>query len=64
MMIGECVQDSEWIGAIVHAKITHPGTRESLLKASHGSRSRRAHQITACALLKKNFVLDAYVGTM
>ena len=49
-MIGEWLQDSGWMDAIVQAKVASPGTAESLLKASHVSRSRRAHQITACSL--------------
>ena len=57
-MIGEWLQDSGWVDAIVQAKVASPGTAESLLKASHVSRSRRAHQITACSLfilLKKAY---------
>ena len=34
-MIGEWLQDSGWVDAIVQAKVASPGTAESLLKASH-----------------------------
>ena len=36
--------------AFVQAEIATPGTAESFLRAAHGTRTRRAHQITATAL--------------
>ena len=57
-MIGEWLQDNGWVEAIVQAKVASPGTADSFLKATHVSRTRRAHQITASCLfilLKKEF---------
>jgi hypothetical protein len=35
---------------LVEAKIANAGVADSLLKASHCTRTRHAHQVTACAL--------------
>ena len=48
--IGDWLEDSGWTSALVEADITSPGTADSFLKASHVSRTRHAHQITACSL--------------
>ncbi len=40
-----------WMGgAIVQAKAASPGTAESFLKASHVTRTRHTHQVTASSL--------------
>ena len=44
------MQGSGWVQALVQAKITSAGTADSFLRASHVSRTRRAHQVTAAAL--------------
>ena len=41
---------SGWTSAIVQANIASPGTAESFLKASHISRTRYAHEVTASSL--------------
>ena len=48
--LGTWIEGSGWTSALVQAGITTPGTADSFLKASHVSRTRHAHQITACAL--------------
>lgn len=48
--IGKWIEDSGWTNAIVQAGVTTPGTADSFLKASHVSRTRHAHQVTASAL--------------
>ena len=44
------LQGSGWVQALVQAEITSAGTADSFLRASHVSRTRRAHQVTAAAL--------------
>ena len=48
--LGDWLQDSGWTAAIANANIASPGTAESFLKATHLSRTRHAHQVTACSL--------------
>ena len=49
-MVGDWQQGSGWVHALVQAEITTPGTADSFLHASHITRTRRAHQVTASAL--------------
>ena len=49
-LLGNLLQGSGWTSALVQAGIASSGTAESFLKASHVTRTRRAHQVTACAL--------------
>ena len=48
--IGDWLADSGWVAAITEASNASPGTADSFLKASHVSRTRHAHQVTAAAL--------------
>ena len=48
--LGELLDGSGWVSALVNADIATPGTAESFLKAGHLARTRRAHQVTAAAL--------------
>lgn len=48
--IDDWLKDSGWDRALVQAGITTAGTAESHLKASHLTRTRHAHQITAVCL--------------
>ena len=48
--IGDLLESSGWTGALIQASLTTPGTADSFLKASHVTRTRRAHQITDCSL--------------
>ena len=48
--IGNWLEDSGWTNALVQAEVTTPGTADSFLKATHVSRTRHAHQVTAAAL--------------
>ena len=48
--LGEFLDGSGWVNALVNADIANPGTAESFLKVSHLAKARRAHQITAAAL--------------
>ena len=50
--IGTLLEDSGWISAIVAGGVASSGTAESFLTASSVTRTRLAHQITACTLYK------------
>lgn len=51
-MIGDWLDKSGWVDseALIQANIASSGTAESFLKVSHVTRTRWAHQITACSL--------------
>ena len=49
-MLGDLLECSGWTGALIQAGIDIPGTADSCLKASHVTRTRRAHQVTASSL--------------
>ncbi len=44
------LQSSGWTAALVAAGVATSGTADSFLKAGHITRTRRAHQVTACVL--------------
>ena len=46
--IGDWLQNSGGVSALSQAKVTSAGTAESFLKASHVTRTRHDHQVTAC----------------
>ncbi|KAL7408249.1 hypothetical protein ABVT39_020345 [Epinephelus coioides] len=48
--LGDWLQGSGWVEALVQAEITTAGTADSFVRASHVTRSRRAHQVTAAAV--------------
>ena len=48
--LGEWLENSGWTAALVQADIATHGKADSFLKASHVSRTRHAHQVTAAAL--------------
>ncbi len=50
--VGTLLQDSCWTNAIAEAGVTSAGRAESLLSASIVTRTRQAHQITACSLYR------------
>ena len=49
-MLGNLLEGSEWTGALVQANVASSGTADSFLKASHVTRTRWAHQVTAGSL--------------
>ena len=49
-MVGNWLNNSGWDSALVQADITTRGRADAILKASHITRSRYAHQVSACAL--------------
>ena len=59
-MLGDMLTGSGWISALVEAGIVSSGVADSLLKASHVLKTRRAHQVTVASLfiLLKNCYLE------
>ena len=57
--LGDLLENSGWTGALIWAYrpvLPHLGrTADSFLKASHVTRTQRAHQITACSLQQKAY---------
>ena len=49
-MVGYWLDKSGWDSALVQADITSRGRGDGILKAAHITRSRYAHQVSACAL--------------
>ena len=57
-LIGDWLEDSGWVQALVQAKVASAGIADSFLKVSHVTRTGYAHQVTVCALyiwLKKAY---------
>lgn len=48
--LGDLLKSSGWTSALVQAGVATAGTADSFLSAAHITRTRRAHQVTACAL--------------
>lgn len=56
--LGDLLEGSGWTGVLIQAGVATPGTADSFLKASHVTRTRRAHQVTVSSLyllLKKAY---------
>ena len=49
-VLSDLLEGSGWTAALVQADIASTGAADSLLKASHVTRTRNDHQVTACAL--------------
>ena len=49
-MVGHWLNNSGWDSALVQADVTTRGRADAILKAAHITRSRYAHQVSACAL--------------
>ena len=58
--IGSILEDSGWTCALVEADVASSGTADSFLSATNVTRTRQAHQITACSLfqlMKKAYIV-------
>lgn len=51
-LLGDWLEDSGWTNALVQAEIASPGTADSFIYASHVTKTRHAHQVTAASLYK------------
>ena len=49
-VIGDWLEDSGWVEALVKANVASPGTADSFVKVSHVTRTRHAHKVTASCL--------------
>ncbi len=49
-VLGDWLEDSGWTDSLCQAKIASPGTADSFLKATHVTKTRHAHQVTAASL--------------
>ena len=49
-VLGQWLEDSGWVEALIQTKVASPGTADSFLKASHVTKPRHAHQVTASSL--------------
>ena len=64
-VIGNWLDGSGWTTAIFNAGIATSGGADSLLKATHVTRTRHAHQITAAALsILQHEAYDRYKETV
>ena len=57
-VIGDWLEDSGWVEALVQANVASAGTADSFLKATHITKTRHAHEVTASSLyilLKKAY---------
>ena len=52
MTIGNLLKESGWTAVLTEAGIASSGTAESFLSASSVTKTRLAHQVTACTLYK------------
>ena len=50
--IGSMLEGSGWTGALVEADIASSGSADSFLSATNVTKTRQAHQVTACSLFK------------
>ena len=63
IVIGDWLKDSGWESILVNANISRPGRVNAMLKASHVTRTRYAHQVTACVLyILQKRAYDEYVA--
>ncbi|CAE1256527.1 unnamed protein product [Acanthosepion pharaonis] len=50
--IGSMLADSGWTSALVEADVVSSGTADSFLSATNVTKTRQAHQVTACSLFQ------------
>ena len=64
-VLGDWLDGSGWTSAIVAAEVASGGVAESFIKASHLTRTRRAHQVTAaCLYILQNKAYCKYLETV
>lgn len=49
-LLGDWLRDSGWTAVLIDAEVTSPGRAEAMLKGTHVTRTRYAHQVTALSL--------------
>jgi len=64
-ILGDLLEGSGWTSALVQAGVATAGTADSFLKASHITRTRHAHQVTASAMYQAlNEAYQDYVSSV
>ena len=58
-LLGDWLEDSGWTNAMVQADIASSGTANSFIHASHVTKTRHAHQVTAASLF--TLLQQAYI---
>ena len=49
-LLGDWLENSGWTDALIQANITSSGTADSFIRASHVTKTRHAHRVTAATL--------------
>ncbi len=63
--LGIWLTDSGWTDILVTSEVTTPGTADSVLKVSHVTKTRHAHQVTAAALyVLQRKAYNSYTSTV
>ena len=63
-LLGDWLRDSGWVTSLIQAEITTSGRAESMLSASHVTRTRYAHQVTAaCLKLLQDIAHQQYLSS-
>ncbi len=64
-MVGDWLEETGWTAALTKANVASAGKAESFLKASHITRTRYSHQVTAAALyILMNKAYDEYCDSV
>ena len=64
-LLGDWLDGSGWTSALVAAEVATRGVADSFIKATHVTRTRRAHQVTAaCLFILQNKAYSGYVDTL
>ena len=60
-MLGAWLDVSGWVNALIQGDIVTPGTADSFIQASHVTKTRHAHQVTAVSLY--GMLQEAYTSS-
>ena len=64
-LLGDWLDGSGWTSALVAAEVATRGVADSFIKATHVTRTRQAHQVTAaCLFILQNKAYSGYVDTL
>ena len=64
-LLGDWLDGSGWTSALVAAEVATGGVADSFIKATHVTRTRRVHQVTAtCLFILQSKAYSDYLGTL
>ena len=64
-LLGDWLDGSGWTSALVAAEVATGGVADSFIKATHVTRTRRAHQVTAtCLFILQSKAYSDYLETL